>query len=275
MPADPRRLHRLPDGTTTDDRDRWAATWVALGKSIEPFFPGYEAVGFDPNLEFVTHVDTAGNPRPFASSLTLTPAQAQLLLAYASTHPPLERGVTPSPIEPTPMPQPTAPASIPEIVERFQRDIIACVIGHVTELLAPLAPVATVAPAALTPPVAPSQPTVREVVALGRDLARGPAAALPTAEPPKTPSDAHRGLKPANAKRARGEKRPKAVLAALTEVLATYITKHPGQRIEQIGPALKETTADLKRPMDRLIAAKRVRTTGSRRATRYFPVAKK
>lgn len=126
MPADPQRLHRLPDGTTTDDRDRWATAWVALGKSIEPFFPGYEAVGFDPNLEFVTHVDTAGNPRPFASSLTLTPAQAQLLLACArrtgltpmcdghgvpadayhiidaSTHPPLERGVTPSPVEPIP-----------------------------------------------------------------------------------------------------------------------------------------------------------------------------
>lgn len=275
MPADSQRLHRLPNGTTTDDRDRWAATWVALGKSIEPFFPGYEAVGFDPNLEFVTHVDTAGNPRPFASSLTLTPAQAQLLLAYASTHPPLERGVTPSPTEPTPMLQPTAPAAISEIVERFQRDIIACVIDHVTELLAPLAPVATAAPTTLTPPMDSAQPTVQEVVALGRDLARGPAAALPTAEPPKTPSDARRGLKPANAKRARGEKRPKAVLAALTEVLATYVTKHPGQRIEQIGRDLKETTADLKRPMDRLIAAKRVRTTGSRRATRYFPVAKK
>lgn len=272
MPTDPRRLRRLPDGTTTDDRDQRAAAWVALGKSIEPFFPGYEAVGFDPNLEFVTHVDTAGNPRPFASSLTLTPAQAQLLLAYASTHPPLERGVTPSPIEPTPMPQPTAPASISEIVERFQRDIIACVIDHVTELLAPLAPVATVTLATLTPPVDSAQPTVQEVMALGRDLARGPAAALPAA---KTPSDAHRGLKPANAKRARGEKRPKAVLAALTEVLATYVTKHPGQRIEQIGRDLKETTADLKRPMDRLITAKRVRVTGTRRATRYFPVAKK
>lgn len=270
MPTDPRRLRRLPDGTTTDDRDQRAAAWVALGKSIEPFFPGYEAVGFDPNLEFVTHVDTAGNPRPFASSLTLTPAQAQLLLAYASTHPPLERGVTPSPIESTPMPQPTAPASISEIVERFQRDIIAYVIDHVTALLAPLAPVA-VAPAMLTPPVDPTAPTTDEIRTLGRDLAH--AAALPTAKPSKAPSGAR--LKPANAKRARGEKRPKAVLAALTEVLATYITKHPGQRIEQIGVALMASTADLKRPMNRLIAAKRARTTGARRATRYFPVAKK
>lgn len=275
MPADPHCLHRLPDGTATDDRDRWAATWVALGKSIEPFFPGYEAVGFDPNLEFVTHVDTAGNPRPFASSLTLTPAQARLLLAYASTRPPLERGVTPSPIEPTPMPQPTAPASISEIVERFQRDIIACVIDHVTELLAPLAPVATVTLATLTPPVDSAQPTVQEVVALGRDLARGPAAALPTTEPPKTPPGAHRDLKPANAKRARGEKRSKAALAALTEVLAAYVTKHPGQRIEQIGPALKETTDDLRRPMGRLIAAGRVRTVGRLRATRYYPNTKR
>lgn len=170
------------------------------------------------------------------------------------------------------MPQPTAPASISEIVERFRRDISACVIDHVTELLAPLAPVATVAPAALTPPVVPPQPTVREVVALGRDLARGPAAALPTA---KTPSDAHRDLKPANAKRARGEKRSKAALAALTEVLVAYVTKHPGQRIEQIGPALKETTDDLRRPMGRLIAAGRVRTVGRLRATRYYPNTKR
>ena len=80
---------------------------------------------------------------------------------------------------------------------------------------------------------------------------------------------------PKAAKRTPGEKRPRAVLAALTEVLATYITKHPGQRIEQIGVALMASTADLKRPMNRLIAAKRARTTGARRATRYFPVAKK
>lgn len=264
--GDPRHLRRLPDGATTNDHDRWAEAWTALGKSIEPFFPGYEAVGFDPNLEFVTHVDTAGNPRPFASSLTLTPAQAQLLLAYASKHPPLERGVTPSPSEPMPMPQPTAPTSISEIVERFRRDIIACVIDRVTELLAPLAPVTVATP----PPADPSAPTIHEIVALERDLAR--AAALPVAKPSKTPPG---GPKPANVKRAPGEKRSKAVLAAITEVLATYVTKHPGQRIEPIGVALKLPTADLTRPMKRLIAAKRVRVVGHRRATRYFPVAKK
>lgn len=161
------------------------------------------------------------------------------------------------------MSKPASSPSLDAIVDRFRRDVAAFVINSVTELLAPLAP------------VAPAPPSVSEITALGRDLVRGPAAALPAAKSSKTPPGAHRDLKPANAKRAPGEKRSKAVLAALTEVLATYITKHPGQRIEQIGVALMASTADLKRPMNRLIAAKRARTTGARRATRYFPVAKK
>lgn len=145
--------------------------------------------------------------------------------------------------------------TLTEIIDQFQRAVVAAVIDHVTALLAPLAP------------IAPAPPSVSKVIARGHNLARGPAAALPAtksmAKPPKA------------AKRTPGEKRPRAVLAALTEVLATYITKHPGQRIEQIGVALMASTADLKRSMNRLIAAKRARTTGARRATRYFPVAKK
>lgn len=207
--------YKLPDGTVTEDRDQWAAAWVRLGKAVEPFFPGYEAVSFDPLLEFVTHA-----PRPFAASFKLTPDQAQLLLAHASNLPPIEHA----------MPKYT----IAEIVDKFQRDLTAAVIDHVTELLAPLGPRAE-APAPATAPVV------------------------------KTLAD-----KPAS-KRQPGEKRDRKVIAEIAEALATYITKHPGERVEQINAGLNLTTPEVVLPLRQLIKAKRVWTTGKLRATRYFP----
>lgn len=204
-------------------RDQWAAAWVQLGKAVEPFFPGYEAISFDPLLEFVTHT-----PRPFAASFKLTPDQAQLLLAY--NLPPIEHA----------MPKYT----IAEIVDKFQRDLTAAVIDHVTELLAPLGP-----------------------------RAEAPAAALPPALPPASSAGAADKTVTPAPKRQPGEKRDRKVIAAIVETLATYITKHPGQRVEQINAGLNLTTPEVALPLRQLIKAKRVWTTGKLRATRYFPAA--
>lgn len=113
------------------------------------------------------------------------------------------------------------PASIAEVVERFQRDVIACVIDRVVSLLAPLT-------SAAATPSASSPPALRGDVTPGNTLAHGlgtPSAAAP----PKV-------------KRVYSQRRSRAALAALTETLAAYVARHPGKGIEAIGVALRETT---------------------------------
>ncbi len=77
--------------------------------------------------------------------------------------------------------------------------------------------------------------------------------------------------KPAAAKRAPGAKRPPAELAKLTEKLGEYIKGHPGLRMENIGKAMGEPTKELNLPIKKLLAAKKIRSEGQKRATEYFP----
>ena len=61
-------------------------------------------------------------------------------------------------------------------------------------------------------------------------------------------------------------------LEALGEAFLAHVKANPGQRIEEIAVRLGEPTSVLKRPVSLLIAAKRLRTEGQKRGTRYFPV---
>jgi hypothetical protein len=72
-------------------------------------------------------------------------------------------------------------------------------------------------------------------------------------------------------KRLKGAKRDPKDIEALTEKLASFVKKTPGQRIEQIGKALSTSTKDLALPVKKLVAAKRLSTKGQKRATTYFP----
>jgi hypothetical protein len=72
-------------------------------------------------------------------------------------------------------------------------------------------------------------------------------------------------------KRAPGEKRPPGELAKLTERLGGYIKAHPGERMEAIGKALGVPTRELNLPVKKLLAGRRIRTEGHKRATEYFP----
>ena len=81
---------------------------------------------------------------------------------------------------------------------------------------------------------------------------------------------AARGGAPAAGRRPKGAKRDPEDIAALTESLASFVKKTPGQRIEQIGKALGTPTKELTLPMKKLIAAKRISTKGQKRATTYF-----
>ena len=59
-------------------------------------------------------------------------------------------------------------------------------------------------------------------------------------------------------------------LAKLQASLMSQIRSKKGQRLEEIGKALKTDTAVLKRPIAMLLAAKKVRTEGKKRGTKYF-----
>src|SRR5688572_18407678 len=70
--------------------------------------------------------------------------------------------------------------------------------------------------------------------------------------------------------RRKGAKRDPKLLAALTDKLLSYVKGHPGQRIEQIAQGMNTSTKELALPAKKLISGKKIRTTGTRRATKYF-----
>jgi hypothetical protein len=59
-------------------------------------------------------------------------------------------------------------------------------------------------------------------------------------------------------------------LAKLQATILAAVKAKQGQRLEEIGRALKTDTAVLKRPMALLLAGKKVKTTGAKRGTKYF-----
>lgn len=79
------------------------------------------------------------------------------------------------------------------------------------------------------------------------------------------------GPKPQASVRAKGAKRTPEELEALTKTLLAAIKKAPGSRIEEIGKTLGVATKELALPVAKLFDAKAIKTTGQRRATKYFP----
>jgi len=71
--------------------------------------------------------------------------------------------------------------------------------------------------------------------------------------------------------RRKGGKRDPKELAKLVEHLYGAIKKKPGSRIEEIGKAMGVPTKELALPVIKLLAGKRIKKTGTRRATKYFP----
>ena len=68
-----------------------------------------------------------------------------------------------------------------------------------------------------------------------------------------------------------GSKRPPEEIARTVERLLAAIKSKPGQRIEEIGAALRTSTKKLALPAKKLIANKKIKTKGVKRATRYLP----
>jgi hypothetical protein len=88
------------------------------------------------------------------------------------------------------------------------------------------------------------------------------------------PPAAAAGKAPARApssSRGKGQKRAPEALAELVNDLLNAIKENPGQRMEQIAKALESSTQELALPAKKLIAEKKIKTKGERRATKYFP----
>ena len=68
----------------------------------------------------------------------------------------------------------------------------------------------------------------------------------------------------------RGAKRSVENLAHLEQQLLAFVAKHPGLRIEQINAEMGTNTKSLALPIRKLVATKKLRTVGQRRATKYF-----
>lgn len=68
----------------------------------------------------------------------------------------------------------------------------------------------------------------------------------------------------------KGMKRDTTEIERLSESFKAFVSKHPGQRIEQINQALGTHTKQLALPVRKLVADGVIKTKGKRRATTYF-----
>jgi hypothetical protein len=71
-----------------------------------------------------------------------------------------------------------------------------------------------------------------------------------------------------------GARRAADEIGALSERLYEAVCRTPGERMAVIAPVVGATARELNRPMLRLKQAGRVRSVGTRHATRYFPMAR-
>jgi hypothetical protein len=71
--------------------------------------------------------------------------------------------------------------------------------------------------------------------------------------------------------RSKGQKRAPEALAELTDKLLGAVKSSPGQRMEEIARGLGTSTSELTLPAKKLIAEKKIKTKGERRATKYYP----
>jgi hypothetical protein len=158
---------------------------------------------------------------------------------------------------------------IATLVRRAALEAVATTLGtgKIASLAKAPAAVKTTRRAPAAPaPVKEASP-VKKVVKAAAPPARKPTKAAPVSKAP-----ASRKPAVAAAPRPSGAKRPPAELAKLTEKLGEYIKGHPGVRMEAIGKALATATRELNLPIKKLLAAKKIRFEGHKRATEYFPV---
>jgi hypothetical protein len=76
--------------------------------------------------------------------------------------------------------------------------------------------------------------------------------------------------RPRRAAKGRRIRRSSEELAKIGARVLTQVRSKAGQRLEEIGRALKTDTAVLKKPIADLLKAKKLKTQGRKRGTKYF-----
>jgi hypothetical protein len=89
-----------------------------------------------------------------------------------------------------------------------------------------------------------------------------------------TPSIGRSRPTAAPARSRRGSRRAAAEIGTLSERLYETVCRMPGETMTVIAPSVGATAQELNRPMLRLKDSGRVRSVGTRHATRYFPMAR-
>ncbi len=74
----------------------------------------------------------------------------------------------------------------------------------------------------------------------------------------------------ARKRRGKRAKRTPEDVAKMGDAVVVYVAKHPGVSVEQIGKALSVRTKELALPIIRTVEAKKLKTKGQKRGTRYF-----
>lgn len=105
------------------------------------------------------------------------------------------------------------------------------------------------------------------------DIEPRPLAKTAPSEPrAATPRRAPTASSAPTSKKPRGAKRTEQELAKTADRIASYVAKHPGMRTEEISAALGMTPKEMAFPMGKLREANRVKSTGSARGMKYFPI---
>jgi hypothetical protein len=90
------------------------------------------------------------------------------------------------------------------------------------------------------------------------------------------PAKAAGPSKAAAAKPARkGAKRDPKELAKLVESVKAHISQQPGEGVELIAKHLDVSSKEITLPITKLLASKAISKKGEKRATKYYPAAKK
>ena len=89
--------------------------------------------------------------------------------------------------------------------------------------------------------------------------------AAPSAKKQRSPSAAP--------SRQQGMRRPSDEIGVLSERFYEALCRSPGEKMAVLAPMIGATARDLNRPMLVLKRAGRIRSVGTKHATRYFPMA--
>ena len=77
------------------------------------------------------------------------------------------------------------------------------------------------------------------------------------------------------AKKGKRIRRSPEDLEARAEAILAYVKAHPGERLEEISAGMRTGSKELKRPIQILLGARKLKKTGEKRGTQYFTGAAK